>query len=139
GADIPAATASSYTRLAAQPADAGGYSVVVTNSAGAVTSILAALTVNIPPSISGQPQNQTVTQAQDATFTVTAGGTQPLNYQWRFSGANISGATASSYTRSAAQPGDAGSYTVLVTNVGGAITSAVATLIVNVRPFIFGQ
>src|SRR5262249_32476579 len=103
-ANIAGATASSYTRPSAQLADTGSYSVVVTNVAGAITSAAASLTVNVPPSISAQPQSLTVTQGLNASFSVTAIGTQPLGYQWSFSGANIAGATASSYTRVAAQP-----------------------------------
>src|SRR5204863_4347766 len=48
--NIGGATASSYTRNNTQPADAGNYSVVLTNIAGSVTSSPAALTINIPPS-----------------------------------------------------------------------------------------
>ena len=42
--------------------------------------------------------NQTVTAGQTATFSVVAGGTAPLSYQWQKNGANISGATLPSYT-----------------------------------------
>jgi len=44
---------------------------------------------NVPPTISTQPQSLVVTQGFDATFSVTATGTQPLWYQWRFNGTNI--------------------------------------------------
>src|SRR5204863_3008235 len=99
GANIGGATESSYTRFSAQPADAGNYSMVVTNVAGSITSSIAALTVNVPPGISVPPQSLTVVQNQNATFDVTATGTGPLSYQWRFNGVDIGGATQSSYTR----------------------------------------
>ncbi len=128
-ADIAGATNSGYTRSNAQFADAGSYTVVVTNSVGSVTSAVATLTVlSNPPSITAQPQNQSVSLGSNATFTVTASGTAPLNYQWRFNGANLSGATGTSYTRTNAQLADVGSYSVVVTNVVGSVTSAVATL-----------
>jgi Leucine-rich repeat (LRR) protein len=136
GTNINGATASSYTRVSAQPADIGNYVVIVTNVAGAVTSSIATLSVNIPPSIPGPPQNATVTQGQDATFNVTASGTAPLAYQWRFNGVNIGGAIGSSYTRVSAQSADAGNYTVVVSNMAGTVTSVVASLIVNVPPGI---
>jgi len=84
-----------------------------------------------PPVISAGPQSQTVIAGQNATFTVTATGTAPLNYQWRFNGANLAGATASSYTRANVQVADAGAYTVVVSNSYGSVTGAVATLTVH--------
>src|SRR6185436_639871 len=132
--NISGAISSGLTLTNAQPADAGSYTVVVTNSAGFVTSGVATLTVNIPPSITQEPQSQTVDQGSNATFTVTASGTTPLAYQWRFNSTNIAGATASAYTRTNAQPTDAGSYTVVVTNVAGGVTSVVATLDVIIPP-----
>src|SRR5690606_27748273 len=98
GANISGATATSYTRSNVQSGDAGNYSVVVSNAAGSATSANAALTVNVPPSITTQPVSQTVNAGANVTFTVSASGTAPLSYQWRFNGANISGATASSLT-----------------------------------------
>ena len=51
GVNIPGATSSSFTRDNVQPADAGNYTVVASNSAGAVTSQIAVLGVNQPLSI----------------------------------------------------------------------------------------
>jgi endonuclease/exonuclease/phosphatase family metal-dependent hydrolase len=80
------------------------------------------------PSISTQPQSQTVNQGGDASFTVAAAGAAPLNYQWRFGGVDISGATSTIYARTNVQSGDAGGYTVVVTNTIGSVTSLVAVL-----------
>src|SRR2546426_5689650 len=100
GANIGGATAASYTTPATTTADGGtAVRVVVTNTAGTVTSASATLTVNpapVAPTISTQPVNQTVTAGQTATFTVVATGTAPLAYQWQKNGANIAGATAAS-------------------------------------------
>jgi len=131
GTNINGATSSNYIVMNAQPAQEGDYSVVITNVAGAVTSAVAALTVNLPPSIAAPPQAQTVRVGQDATFTVSTGGTEPLSYQWRFNGANLAGATEDQYARSSAQTNHAGSYLVVVTNVAGAVTSAPALLTVE--------
>src|SRR5439155_5948666 len=73
--DIPGAQATSYTVTNAQPANAGNYDAVVSNSSGSVTSSVATLTVRVPPSISAQPQSQTVNLGSNATFSVTASGT----------------------------------------------------------------
>ena len=86
--------------------------MVVSNTAGTVTSSAATLTVNaavIAPTITTQPVNQTVTAGATATFTVVAGGTAPLSYQWQKNGVNIAGATATSYTTPATATTDSGS------------------------------
>ncbi len=93
----------------------------------------------VPPSISAQPQNSTVIQGQSATFTVTAGGTAPLTYQWRKGGTSVAGGSSSALTITSAQPGDAGSYDVVVSNSAGSATSSAATLTVNVPPTITAQ
>lgn len=136
GANLPGATASSYTKPDVQPPNAGLYSVVVTNVAGSVTSSNALLTVYLPPSITTQPQSVTVNQGSNATFTVVAIGTEPLTYQWNFSGLPIANATDSQWTITNARPADGGSYSVDVINVAGQITSSNATLDVIVPPKI---
>ncbi len=130
-ANLAGATASSYTRYNAQPIHEGDYSVVITNVAGVVTSETAFLVVNIPPSIGVPPQSQSLKRGQDATLFVAADGTDPLHYQWRFKGANIAGADDSSYTLANTQTNDSGAYSVIVTNVAGAVTSANAVLTVT--------
>ena len=69
-------------------------------------------------------------------FNVGASGTAPLNYQWQFNGANLVGATGTSFTVNNVQASDGGNYAVVVTNVGGSITSAVALLTVWVPPSV---
>ena len=139
GANIAAATAASYTTLATTSSDSGStFQVVVSNAAGTVTSAAATLTVSaapVAPTITTQPANQTVTAGQTATFTVVAGGTAPLNYQWQKNGGNIAGATAASYTTPATATTDSGStFQVVVRNSAGTVTSATATLTVSAAP-----
>src|SRR6267378_2889399 len=84
------------------------------------------------PTVTTQPANQTVTAGQTATFTVVAAGTAPLAYQWQKNGANIAGATSSSYTTPATTAADSGSkFGVVVSNSAGSITSSSATLSVT--------
>ena len=83
---------------------------------------------NVPPYLTAQPQSVTAPVGSNATFNVTAGGTATLAYQWRLNGANIAGATSSSYTRLNAQVAHAGNYSVVVTNTSGSVTSSVAAL-----------
>jgi len=84
-----------------------------------------------PPAIVSQSQNQTVTNGADVTFSVTATGTTPLNYQWQFTpacgavgqGANLPGATSSNLTLKSATFAQAGYYTAVVTNAAGSTLS----------------
>lgn len=85
------------------------------------------------PGITTPPQSQDVAQGSNFAFTVTASGTPPLFYQWRLAGTNLAGAIASAYTNTNAQPAEAGSYTVVITNSAGAITSPPAVLQVFTR------
>ncbi|EEF60560.1 beta strand repeat-containing protein [Pedosphaera parvula] len=136
GLPIAGATDSSLTMVNVQTDNAGSYAVVVSNVAGSVTSSIASLAVNIPPSITQQPISHGVTIGSNATFSVTATGTAPLGYQWSFNGAPIFGATDSSYTIVNAQTNNAGSYAVLVSNVAGTVTSSTVSLAVNIPPSI---
>ena len=87
---------------------------------------------SVRPSITTQPSNQAINVGQTATFSVVAAGTPPLTYQWQAMGANIAGATSSSYTTAPAVSSDNGSaFDVVVGNAAGSVTSAVATLTVN--------
>ncbi len=84
------------------------------------------------PSITTQPQSQTVAPGATASFSVVAGGTGPFTYQWARNGAAISGATAATYSTAAVSSGDSGSsFAVTVTNGSGSTTSAPALLTVN--------
>ena len=113
---------------------AGDHTVTltVTDDGGASATATTTITVtaaSIPPSIISQPQPQTVTEGQTATFTVTAQGTAPLGFQWQKNGSNLPGATSASYTTPATGLSDNGStFRCVVTNVAGSVTSDSATL-----------
>lgn len=85
---------------------------------------------NVPPYILSQPAGQSVKEGASATFTVQAGGTATLGYQWRFNGTPIPAATSSSFMRNSVQASDAGTYSVLITNMAGTVTSSGANLAV---------
>lgn len=143
GAVIAGATGSTYSVASAQSTDAGTYYVIVTNGAGSVQSAKAVVTINGPATITSQPGNTTIYATQTLLLRVTATG-QNLTYQWeKQSGggayANISGATASTYTMANATTADAGIYRVVVTNPGGTTKSNAATVTVNAAPTIATQ
>ena len=118
----------------AQPANAGTYSVIVSNSLGTATSSGATLTVSVistAPAITTQPVNQSVVVGQSATFTVSATGSTPLNYFWRKGVVVVTNSTVASFTIANAQVTDAGTYSVIVSNSLGTATSSNATLTVS--------
>jgi hypothetical protein len=136
GVNISGATDASYITPPTTMADNGArFSVVVSNVAGNVTSTNAILTVNpapIPPSITMQPADATVTVGTTARFTVTATGTEPLRYQWMKNGVDIPLATNASYTTPPTTMADNGAlFSVLVGNDAGTVTSDNARLTVT--------
>jgi hypothetical protein len=137
GGNISGSTTASLSVSNVSSADAAGYSVIVGNAAGSVTSVVASLTVIGPPGITMQPANLTTNQGATASFMVVATGTSPA-YQWfksvtnlLINGGNVSGATSATLVLSNLALADAASYTVVITNVLGSVTSAPATLIVT--------
>jgi hypothetical protein len=59
-----------------------------------------------------------------------------LSFQWRFNGANLAGATLSSYTRANAQYAHSGNYDIVVSNAYGVATSQLALLTVTLPPVL---
>ena len=84
--------------------------------------------------ITSQPTNQTVLVGGTASFSVTATGTSPLSYQWRFNGAGLTGQTGTSLMLVNVQFTNAGSYSVVVSNYAGPVSSSNAVLTVNPLP-----
>ena len=143
GAAVAGATSASYTTPATTSGDNGSqFNVVVSNSAQAVTSSNAVLTVTAgsAPTITTQPASATVTAGQTATFVVIASGTAPLNYQWQKNGAAVAGANSSSYTTPATTSSDNGSqFSVVVSNLVRAVSSNSVLLTVTSGPSIATQ
>ena len=142
GGNVSGANAATLIVSNVTAADAGSYSVLVSNSVGTATSAAAALTVILPPAISVQPAAQTVASGGNANFSVTATGTAPLAYKWLKNGGAItngtkySGVTTSALTVTAVAAADAGNFSVVVTNAVGSVTSSVAPLAIVTTPTI---
>ncbi|NDD40916.1 MAG: hypothetical protein EB082_21300, partial [Verrucomicrobia bacterium] len=94
GVNIPGATNTALTLNNVQAAQAGLYSVVITNPFGVTTSANATLTVLLPPAILVQPVSQTITQGATINLSVTATGSPTLTYLWSLNGVPIPGGTA---------------------------------------------
>jgi hypothetical protein len=85
----------------------------------------------VAPAITAQPTDQRVVVGQKATFSVTANGTAPLNYQWQKGTTPIAGATASSYTTPVTSlPDDGSTFQVVISNSVNSVTSSSAMLTV---------
>lgn len=89
---------------------------------------------NTPPQIALQPKSVTNYASLNATFSVGAFGSVPLTYQWKKGGTDIPGETGTSFTVNSLTAGDAGNYSVAITNAIGFTNSAVVTLTVLAIP-----
>jgi hypothetical protein len=152
GVAITGATGATYSIATVSTSHAGTYSVLVKNSLGSVTSTGVALTVSSttatstssstttttttskPPAITTQPTSRTVMAGVSTTFSVAATGSPTPTYQWRKNGTAISGATSSRYVISNPKAADVGTYSVVVKNSVGTVTSSNATL--TVKPLV---
>ena len=136
GTPIVGAVAADYMLDPALLTDNGAqFDVVVANAGGSVTSAVAILTVEaapIPPAITLQPSDRTVTEPAGATFSVRAMGDPPLSYQWYRDHVIIVGATAWDYTIDPTSVADNGvQFYAVVSSPVGVATSDVATLTVT--------
>ena len=134
GAPIAGATSATLTTNNVQAANAGNYTVFVSNNINSALSSVATLTVTYPasaPVFTVSPTTTALTIGTSATLTATATGNPAPTYQWYFNGVAITGATASSLSIPNAQPGNSGSYTVVATNTSGSVTSNAAFVTAN--------
>ena len=129
GGNVSGADTATLTLSNVLGGDAGSYSVVVRNSLGGVTSVTVSLSV-VDPLILAQPQSQFVETGETAVLQVGAVGTA-LGYQWRKDGAPVTSGISAVLTLDNVQPGDGGSYDVVVSGSYGRLTSAVAVVTVT--------
>jgi Regulator of chromosome condensation (RCC1) repeat/Immunoglobulin domain/Immunoglobulin I-set domain len=131
-ANISGGTSQTLTINNAQSANEGIYRVAVGNAAGSVTSAPVSVRVfPAAPLITSNPVSLSVAASSNASFGVSAIGSQPLGYQWLFQGAPLAGAAASQLSLLGVQSSNSGAYKVVVSNSMGSVTSAVASLIVT--------
>jgi uncharacterized delta-60 repeat protein len=99
------------------------------------------------PFIDTQLASQTVLPGAEVTFTVSASGIPPMQYQWRKDGSDIPGATGSTSSGSEAfsltltniQLEQAGNYSIVVTTTAGSVTSSPASLSLYGTPVILAD
>lgn len=138
GNDIANATNSTFLINNVQPADEGGYSVIVSNSFGSDTSAVAVLTVSCaqPVIFTMHPTNQSLSSGATIQLAVAATGTAPIALQWYRDFVAIPNATNQSYTKAGALASDTGDYLVVASNCAGVTHSSTARVAVAAPPFL---
>ncbi len=124
-------------------ADAGFYSLVVTNVFGSITSSVAFVQVGFAPSITVPPTGQTVSIGSQVQFQAQAAGSAPLSYEWLENGSFLApdhsgliGSSSNLLALDSVSPTNNGNYQVIVTNLFGVCTSSIAALFVYQPPVI---
>jgi alpha-tubulin suppressor-like RCC1 family protein len=110
-----------------QVSDAGNYTFTAGNLIGSVTSTNAVLTVLVPVTITTQPVGRSVPPGLPTTFNAAVSGT-PTSLQWQLNGTNIPGAMDASYTITAVGTNDLGLYHLVASNNLNVAVSADAQL-----------
>ncbi len=111
--------------------DAFQYRCVISgDNAADVVSDVANLSISMGPEITSQPNDQTVDEGLNITFSVTAIGDN-LSYQWEKEGIDISGATTNTLSLSSVSLADAGAYQCSIGNDCGVEDSSIANLNVS--------
>lgn len=142
--NISGATSDTYTITDVPLSDNGvDFRAVFTNSIGSATTDPAILTVQtpVPPAITTQPTNQSVSVAGTVSFTAAASGNPPPTVQWQQSGDggaswnDIFGATSTTYTITGVPASYNGNeFRAIFTNIAASITTDPATLMVTAPP-----
>jgi hypothetical protein len=141
GTAIAGATNASLALTGVTAGDSGTYVLVASNSVGSVNSSAALVTVSTPvvtpppavvavaPAITSQPAaTQSVTTGATVQLAVQATGTPAPGFQWMKNGVAVAGATNSTLAFSSVALADAGTFSVVVANSAGSVTSATALL-----------
>jgi hypothetical protein len=136
---ISGATSPSYTFTPTAAQNNTTYFAIFSNSQGTATTNVVTLSVNASPVITTQPTNQDIQAGSPATFTAVATGSPTPTVQWQVSTngtsfTNISGATSTTYTVTAASTNANTAYRAVFTNTAGTATSNAATLTVIGEP-----
>jgi uncharacterized repeat protein (TIGR03803 family) len=99
----------------------------------------------LAPTITFEPQSQTINAGATVTFTVSATSIYPMNFQWQknsvnlTNGGNISGVTNSTLTIANVSDADAANYSAVVSDAYSGVATSNATLTVNDSLFFAAQ
>jgi len=134
GTNLIGATTSTYSILSAGPADAGPYSVVVSNTHGSTLSSPAQLTVRTTPQILAQFIGEIADAGSDFTFAPQTTGGRPLTHRWYRNGALVAVSLTNTLSLTNLQVSDSGNYQLIASNSFGSATSSIAVLKVYAGP-----
>ena len=123
-----AVDAANNTFLAGRFTAPGNFGSTNTLASAGLNDAFVARIGPVGPEVSAAPLSRNVVLGSNAVLTVSATGTGPLFYQWRFNGVPITGATNASLTLNNFMPSNAGLYSVSVRNTAGSVVSAPARL-----------
>jgi uncharacterized membrane protein YdfJ with MMPL/SSD domain len=129
GTNLPGATNATLILSNITPAQAGKYSVVVSNSFGTTQS--SNVLLSVAASVEALPASQTVFVGSTVSLSTPVSGPAPLSYQWLFGGVALPGATDKALVLTNAQVQQAGQYSVIVNGPAGAAQSPNATVFVT--------
>ncbi len=121
GTNLVDATNTILTVSNAQLADAGAYSILMSNIFGVVTSSVA-LTV-VPTIITNSLQSQSIFPGGTAALSIGVQAIIPVAYQWQFNGTNVEGATNNSLTLTNVQYHQDGIYSVIFSDAFETVTN----------------
>lgn len=139
GTNLPQQITSLLVLRGVTAADGGPYRVLVGNSAGYTTSVVATLTVRtVAPTITVQPHDEATQEGATVSFSVGTTGSPPMTYRWTRNGILLPAATGPTLVLQQVQQSDVGSYQVTVSNAAGSVTSAPAALALT-RPDLTGE
>ena len=130
GGLISGATAASLMITKFSANEMGSYTCTITFNSQTIVTQAASLTIAVLPVVLTQPKSRIVNEGASVTFTAAATVSASVTYQWTWNGANISGATAASFTLPSAGLPLAGEYRCKLTNGGGTTTTNAAKLVV---------
>jgi uncharacterized repeat protein (TIGR03803 family) len=123
----------------------GNYYGTTTDDGSYGSGTVYVLSVSTPPSIASQPASRTNVAGATVSFSVSVAGTAPISFYWfhntsqLFNAGDVSGARSNVLTLTDISAGEAGSYSVIVSNALGTATSAVASLVIMLPPSITNE
>ncbi len=130
GNNLPGATNACLVLSNVVPAQAGRYSLIVSNAWGTATNLGAQLTV-VPAIVLQHPRSQVVFEGATVLLEVQVRGSEPLSYQWRFNGADLAGETNATLVLDYFNRAQEGDYAVIVSNRFGSVMSGVARMTIS--------
>ncbi len=135
GISLAGGTGAALTISSITAADYGAYSVLITSPSGTAVSEAAALSrlTDSPeaPVITQEPRGVTISPHGSLILSVVATGSPAPDFLWRLNGVPLPGASRATLVVTDVLPIQAGSYSVVVSNSAGSVTSAAVPVVVT--------